>query len=177
MKIKAELNVNGDSRHSPLLVLKPEETPEHLALRFAALLVFFNENPVLDVRADDPMITNVSFMPDLLVSDPVDGILIWIECGTIATNKLVKVARRTKHSRFVILKENPEEARKTREILKKNVRDHERIEILAFPEESFPAWLEEVQRTENAYVYGDASVKGLNLVLNQTPFDISFLNF
>ena len=177
MKIKAELNVNGNSRHSPLLVLKPEETPEHLALRFAALLAFFDEDPVLDVRADDPMITNVSFMPDLLVSDPVDGILIWIECGTVATNKLVKVARRTKHSRFVILKENPEEARKTREVLKKHVKDHDRIEILAFPEESFNVWLEEVQRTENAYVYGGASPEGLNIVLNQSPFDISFLKF
>lgn len=174
MKIKAELNVNGDSRHSPLLVLKPEETPEHLALRFAALLVFFNENPVLDVRADDPMITNVSFMPDLLVSDVVDGILIWIECGTIATNKLVKVARRTKHSRFVILKENAEEARKTREVLKKNVRDFERIEILAFPEGEFEKWTEAVFSRENHYVYGDASCEGFNLVLDETPIDITF---
>lgn len=177
MKIKAEMNVNGNSRHSPLIVLKPEETPEHLAMRFAALLAFFDENPILDVKANDPVITNVSFMPDLLVSDPVDGILIWIECGTVATNKLVKVARRTKHSRFVIFKENAEEAIKTREILKKNVRDHERIEILAFPDGALEEWLEETQHTENAYVYGEASDKGLNLVLNDRPFDISFSRY
>lgn len=175
MKIKAELNVNGESRYSPLLVLKPEETIEHLSLRFAALLVFFNENPVLDVRADDPMITNVNFLPDLLVSDPVDGILLWIECGTVATNKLVKVARRTKNCRFVILKENPEEGRKTREVLKKHVRDFERIEILAFPEGTFEKWIEAVEQTESPYVFGESSDKGLNLVLNQTPFDIQFV--
>ena len=160
-----------------MLVLKPEETTEHLALRFAALLAFFDENPVLDLHANDPMITNVSFMPDLLVSDPVDGILIWIECGTIATNKLIKVARRTKHSRFVIFKENPEEAIKTREILKKNVRDHERIEILAFPEHIFPEWVEEVVRRSSPYVFGETSDEGLNIVLNEKPFDIQFLNY
>ena len=177
MKIKAELNVNGVSRHSPLLVLKQEETPEHLALRFAALLAFFDENPVLDVHAKDPMITNVSFLPDLLVSDPVDGILIWIECGTLSTNKLVKVARHTKHSRFVILKENPEEAVKTRETLKKHIRDHERIEILSFPEGIFPEWVEEVTRRASPYVFGEASDEGINIVLNEKPFDIQFLNY
>ncbi|MCR4820629.1 MAG: YaeQ family protein [Elusimicrobiales bacterium] len=175
MKIKADLNVNGNSRISPLLVLKPEETIEHLALRFAALLIFFNENPVLDVRADDPMISNVSFMPDLLVSDPVDGILIWIECGNTASNKLIKVARRTKNCRFVILKSNVEEGIKTREILKKNIRGYERIEILAFPEGEFEKWTEAVTQTESPYVFGEASIKGLNLVLNQTPFDIQLI--
>lgn len=175
MKIKAELNVNGDSRYSPLLVLKPDETAEHLSLKFAALLAFFNENPTLDVRADDPLITNVNFMPDLLVSDPIDGIRIWIECGTVATNKLIKVAHRTKHCRFVIIKENPEEGRKTREVLKKHVRDFERIEILAFPYGEFEKWHEAVNQTESPYVFGEASDQGLNLVLNETPISVQFV--
>jgi len=172
MNIRAELNVNGGTRRI-LLVQKDEETEEHMSLRLAAAVMFFRENPAIEVGPSDPLINNVNFLPDLLVSDPIDGILIWIECGTVAVNKLIKVSRRTKHCRFVILKENPEAGARVREILKKEVRDHQRVEVIAFPEGQFERWHDAV--TETPYVFGDASDNVLNLVLNETPFDVRFV--
>lgn len=172
MNIRAELNINGGTKRV-LLVQKDEETDEHVSLRLAANIMFFKENPTIEVSPYDPLITNVNFLPDLLVSDPIDGIKIWIECGTVATNKLIKVARRTKHCRFIIIKENPELGKRVHEVLKKEIRDYGRIEVLAFPEGEFERWHNAINETP--YVFGEASDSFMNLVLNESTFDVKFV--
>ena len=165
--VRAELNVNGGSRRI-LLAAKEEETPEHVALRLAAAILFFDGEPALEVGPSDPLLADIGFQPDLLVPDGIGGISVWIECGNVATNKLVKVARRIKGGRLVILKESPEAGQRMRETVKAEIRNPDRIEIWAWPREDFSRW--SAAMVESNYVYGEASGSSLNLVLNEAAF-------
>ncbi|OGR68427.1 MAG: hypothetical protein A2081_04625 [Elusimicrobia bacterium GWC2_61_19] len=173
MTVRCELNVNGKTRRV-LVVAKEEETPEHVALRLTAAILFFDGEPALDVSPSDPMLEDIGFVPDLLVPDGVGGIAAWIECGNVAENKMTKVARRIKEGRFVILKENPEGGRRLREVIKKEVRNGEFIEVLAWPRAEFARWTAAIK--ESSYVYGEASGHSLNLVLNEAVFDVQLIS-
>lgn len=168
MNVRAELNVNAGSRRI-LIAAKEEETPEHVALRLAAAILFFDGEPALEVGPSDPLLADIGFQPDLLVPDGTGGVAVWIECGNVAVNKLVKVARRLKGGRLVILKENPDSGRRMREVVKAEIRNPEKIEVWAWPREDFARWTAAV--AESNYVYGEASGAALNLVLNETAFD------
>ena len=167
MSLRCDLNINGGSRRV-LLVAKDEETPEHLALRLTAAILFFDGEPALDVGPDDPALTDIGFMPDLMVPDGAGGIAVWVECGNVAENKLTKVARRIKDGRLVILKESVESGRRQRAVIEREIRNGEKIEVWAWPKEEFAKWKAAI--TESNYVFGEASGASLNLVLNETAF-------
>ena len=170
--VRAELNINGGSRRI-LLAAKEEETPEHVALRLAAAILFFDGEPALDVGPSDPLLADIGFQPDLLVPDGLGGISAWIECGNVATNKLVKVARRLKGGRLVILKESADAGRRMREVVKAEIRNPDKVEVWAWPREEFARWAAAVQ--ESNYVYGEASGASLNLVLNEAAFAVQLV--
>lgn len=173
MTLRYELNINGKTRRV-MIMAKDEETPEHLALRLTAAILFFDKEPALDISPSDPMLSDIGFFPDMLVPDGVGGISVWIECGNLAENKMTKVARRIKEGRFVILKESPEGGRRQREVIKKEVRNGEFIEVWAWPRADFARWTAAI--TETGYVYGEASGQSLNLVLNETVFDVQLIS-
>ena len=173
MTLRCDLNVNGKSRRV-LVVAKEEETLEHIALRLTAAILFFDQEPALDVSPSDPMLEDIGFYPDLLVPDGIGGIAVWIECGNLAENKMTKVARRIKEGRMVILKENPEGGRRLREVIKKEVRNGEFIEVWAWPRAEFARWTAALK--ESTYVYGEASGQSLNLVLNEAVFDVQLIS-
>ncbi len=172
MTLRCELNINGKSRRI-LLVAKEEETTDHVALRLAAAILFFDLEPALDVGAGDPLLADVGFVPDLMAPDGVGGIGVWVECGNVANNKLAKVARRIKEGRLVILKENEAGGRRLREVIKKEVRNGEFIEVLAWPKEEFSRWTAALR--ESSHVFGEASGHSLNLVLNESAFDVQLI--
>ena len=147
------------------MVGKEEETHEHLALRLAAAILFFDKEPALETGPSDPMLTDIGFQPDLLVPDGIGGIAVWIECGNVANNKLAKVARRIKEGRLVILKEDVEGGRRLREVIKKEINKGERLEVWAWPRADFARWNAALK--ESNYIYGEASGQSLNLVLNE----------
>ena len=66
MTLRCELNINGGSRRI-LLVAKEEETTEHVALRLAAAILFFDREPALEVGPSHPAVVDIGFYPDLLV--------------------------------------------------------------------------------------------------------------
>ncbi len=169
MTIRGELNVNGATRRV-LLVAKEEETLEHVGLRLAAAVLFFDGEPALEVGPSDPLLADIGFTPDLLVPDGAGGVSVWIECGNVAVNKLTKVARRIKGGRLVILKEDEDSGRRQREMVKKEIPRADNIEVLAFPRQDFARWTAALK--ESTYVYGEASGHSLNLVLNDTAFDV-----
>jgi len=173
MTVRCELNINGGTRRI-LLVAKEEETPEHVALRLAAAILFFDREPALEVGPTHPAVVDVGFFPDLLVTDEAGGLAIWIECGNIATNKLTKVARRLRTARMVVLKESPEDGRRFREVVKKEIPKGDKIEIWAWPKEEFTKWTAAIR--ESSHVFGEASDKSLNLVLNEVPFDVHLIS-
>ena len=173
MTVRCELNINGETRRA-LVVAREEETLEHVALRLAAAILFFDAEPALDVSPSDPLVADIGFFPDLMVPDGIGGIAVWIECGNVAVNKLTKVARRIKEGRLVILKENVEGGRRLREVIKKEIRNGEFIEVWAWPKADFSKWTAAIK--ESSYVYGEASGQALNLVLNEAAFDVQLVS-
>lgn len=173
MTVRCELNVNGGTRRI-LLVAKEEETAEHVALRLAAAILFFDLEPALEAGASHPAVVDTGFYPDLLVVNECGGIGVWIECGNVATNKLTKVARRLRGGRLVVLKESPEAGRRFRELIKKEIPKGDRIEILAWPREEFEKWASALK--ESNHVFGEAAGGSLNLVLNEIPFAVQLVS-
>jgi len=68
MNVRCDLNINGGSRRV-LLAAKEEETPEHMALRLTAAILFFDREPALDTGPSDPALADIGFIPDLMVPD------------------------------------------------------------------------------------------------------------
>lgn len=169
MTLRCELNVNGGSRRI-LLVGKEEEPHEHLALRLTAAILFFDLEPALEAGPGDPLLADIGFLPDLMVPDGTGGVAVWVECGNVANNKLIKVARRVKQGRLVVLKEDEDSGRRQREVIKKEIRNGERIEVWAWPKAEFARWNAALQ--ESNYIYGEAAGRSLNLVLNETAFSV-----
>ena len=172
MTLRCELNINGGSRRV-IIVGNEEETHEHLALRLAAAILFFDGEPV-EPGPSDNALADIGFVPDLMVPDGIGGIKVWVECGNVAVNKLVKVARRIKEGRLVILKEDAEGGRRLRAVIKKEVRNGEKVEVWAWPREEFKRWNDALQ--ESNYIYGEASGQSLNLVLNEAAFSVDLLS-
>ncbi|OGS11714.1 MAG: hypothetical protein A2285_07220 [Elusimicrobia bacterium RIFOXYA12_FULL_57_11] len=172
MNIRCDLNINGGSRRA-LIAAKEEETPEHVALRLTAAILFFDQEPALDTGPSDPSVTDIGFLPDLMVGDGAGGVAVWIECGNVAVNKLTKVARRIRSGRLVILKESAEAGRRMREVIKKEISKGEKVEVWAWPKEDFARWTAAIH--ESNYIFGEASGSTLNLVLNETVFDTQLI--
>lgn len=172
MTLRCELNINGGSRRV-IVVGKEEEPHEHLALRLAAAILFFDGEPMEPGPADHAL-ADIGFVPDLMVPDGIGGIKVWIECSTVANNKLTKVARRIKDGRLVILKEDPDSGRRLREVIKKEIRNGEKLEVWAWPRAEFARWNAALK--ESNYVFGEASGQSLNLVLNDEAFSVDLVS-
>jgi hypothetical protein len=173
MNVRCELNINGGTRRI-LLVAKEEEKPDHVALRLAAAILFFDLEPALEAGPNHPAVADIGFFPDLLAADESGAAGVWIECGNVATNKITKVVRRLRTARLVALKENPEEGRKFRAVLKKEVPKSGRVEIWCWPKEEFIKWTGAIK--ESSHVVGEARGRSLNLVLNGVPFDVELVS-
>lgn len=173
MNLRCELNINGGSRRI-LLVAKEEEPLEHLALRLAAAILFFDREPALEAGPAHPAVRDIGFYPDLLVGNAAGEAEIWIECGTVAVNKLTKVARRLRAARLVVLRESPVDGARLREVVKKEIPKGGRIEILAWPAAEFVRWTSALK--ESNHVFGETSGASLNLVLNESAFDVQLVS-
>lgn len=165
----------GTTSRKIVLVGQDNESPEHLALKLAAYLLFFPMKPILEVSLKNPAISGQEFRPDLLCLNEFGEVRLWGECGTVSTHKLDKLIRRLRESRIVVLKENLREAHNLRRALKKNKIPHpERVEILSFPEDNFRTWMDIMD--ERIEIFGETAEKEFNLVANAVPFCFNFLS-
>ena len=57
-----------------------------------------------------------------------------------------------------------------REVIKKEIPKGERIEVWAWPKADFSKWVGAMR--ESSFVFGEADGTSLNLVLNETAFDV-----
>lgn len=174
MKIRAELTFNGETR-KPYLVSGPSEPDDHLAHRIAAYILFWKDNPTLDATVKTPALANFEFLPDLLAVDDAGEATVWIECGTVTMNKLTKVTRRMPRARIVIMKENERSAQQLREDLDHQFDRPERIEILAWPGDSYKQWAKTVGDTLEAF--GEADGHSINGVVNGEMVVVEFKKF
>ncbi|HAN05028.1 MAG TPA: hypothetical protein DCW72_01990 [Elusimicrobia bacterium] len=172
MTLRCDLNINGGNRRV-IIVGNDEETHEHLALRLTAAILFFDGDPV-EPGPNDPVLADIGFVPDLLVPDGTGGITTWVECGNVAENKLVKVARRIKEGRLVVLKEDVHAGQRQRDVVNKEIRNSDKVDVWAWPREEFKRWNAALQ--ESNYVYGEAAGQSLNLVLNDAAFSVDLVS-
>ena len=167
MKIRCDLHVNTGARKL-ILVAGPNEPAGHLALKLAAYLLFWSEDPILGAGAKNPALAGFDFLPDLMSLDESGAVKLWVECGSTTLHKLLKLTRRLPNARIVVMKETERDARRLREDVEEQLDRPGRIEILAWPEGLFADWLACVgEKTE---VYGEAGGLSLNVVINEQPF-------
>lgn len=174
MQIRCTVQL-GDSRRKLLLVSKENETLEHLALKLAGFVLFFDKNPRVEIRSKNPALENAGFKPDLLSLDSSGSIQLWVECGNVTTHKLDKLLRRQRDARIVVLKGTLRETKNLRAALEKNkVNNSERIEIWGFPDGEFKRWLAAMD--ESVEIVGEIAERGFNLVANGSVFNFEFEN-
>ena len=174
MNIRAELNINGSER-TLRLVAGPNEPEDHLAHRLAAYILFWDHEPVLDASVKIPALANFEFLPDLIAFDPAGETTLWVECGSVTMHKLTKVTRRMPRARLVVIKENEREAARLRKELTEQFDRPEKVEILAWPGQSYKDWFKAV--TDKTAAFGEASGHMINAVVNDAPFVVEFKPF
>ena len=174
MKIRCDLHVNGGSRKL-LLVPAPNETGEHLALKLAAYILFWNDEPIVSASAKHPALAGQEFIPDLMALDDSGAIRLWIECGHTTMNKLSKLIRRLPQADIVALQASEREAARLRADLTAQVGRQERVRILSWPGALFKDWLAVIgEKTE---VYGEGNGLLINTVINERPFAAEMIVF
>lgn len=172
MKIRAELHLNGRLGRV-ILVPRPEEKLDHLALKLAAVAMFLKDDPAVDLSVDHPALQGLDLRPDVCVLNEAGEVSIWIECGETSINKLDKACRRFTQARVVVLRATMHQARQMRDMVTEQVRQADRVEIWAWPEGEFKAWMNCMgEKTE---MFGDAHEKSFNLVVNDHAYAVDLL--
>jgi len=167
MRIRCDLQINGEARK---LILVPgiNEPVEHRALKLAAYLLFWSQEPAVDISPKTPALADYDFLPDLMALDETGAIKLWVECGSTTMNKLTKLTRRLPQGRIVVLKETEREAQRLREELRAQLEREARVEIWAWPGRLFRDWVSALR--ENNGIYGESGGLLLNVVVNEQPF-------
>ena len=164
----------GRAAKKLVLVSQETETLEHMALKLAAFVFFFDQGPQVDISSKHPAISDQEFRPDLIALDEAGAAKLWVECGNVATHKLDKLIRRNRNARLAVFKATLREANNLREAFEKNdIPNSERVEIFTFPEGQFGEWKGAL--SEAVEIYGELSGTGLNLVANAVPFNFDFV--
>ncbi len=173
MQIRCNVQIDADSR-KVILASQENETPEHLALKLAAFVLFFRFDPILDVSLKHPAIAGQEFRPDLLALNESGEVKLWVECGTVTSHKLDKLTRRYRDARVVALKETYREAETLRKTIEKHkVQGADRVEIWSFPDQMFREWFGAMEGTVD--IVGESVERSFNLVVNAVPLQFDFL--
>lgn len=173
MQIRATIQLDNEVKKL-VLVSQENETPENMALKLAAYVLFFRQNPIAGPGSKHHAILGQEFLPDLICLNEYGELSCWIECGNVTTHKLDKLLRRNRNARVVVMKATPREGDNLRQALAKNdVASPERLEIFAFPEGEFKPWLNAME--ESVEIVGEASDRSFNLVANSSCFNFDFL--
>jgi len=170
MKIRCDLHLNGKNRKI-YLVPRPEEKLDHLALKLAAIAMFFDLNPIVEPSPDHPSLYGFAHRPDACVLDEGGQITHWIECGNVTLHKLDKIIRKLSGGRIIVLKATLREAEKLRKDLTAEVKNSERVEIWAWKDEEFKVWLKAI--AEKTEIFGESREESFNLVINEVPYAAS----
>ncbi|MBI5201703.1 MAG: YaeQ family protein [Elusimicrobia bacterium] len=163
MKLRCDLQINEGKRRL-LLVGHASELPDHLALRLAANVLFWDYEPSAELSAKHPALADQEFVPDCIALDDGGRVKLWVEVGRTTANKLDKLTKRYSDARIVVLTGNEHDARKMREIAESKVTRTKTLEIWSFTAADFKQWYDAVK--EDTYVVGEANGHSMNLVIN-----------
>jgi uncharacterized protein YaeQ len=173
LKLRCELSLGGISSKI-ILAAKPEEKPDHLAMKLAAYAMFLPSSPIVEPSADHPSLADFDHKPDVMTIDLTGEIQVWIECGAVTITKLNKLLRRMPNTRLIVLKTTRHEAEQLRTWAKKEIRHEKRLEIWTWPEGAFQTWLRSLE--DKTELFGDAHEKSFNLVINHLPYSVDLIS-
>ncbi len=174
MKLRCDLQINEVQRRL-LLVAHASELPDHLALRLAAIVLFWDYSPSAELSAKHPALAGQEFTPDCIALDDSGLVKLWVEVGRTTPNKLDKLTKRYPDARLVVLTGNERDAQKMRLVADDKVTRGHRLEIWSFKAEDFKEWLAAVR--EDTYVVGEAAGHTMNLVVNDVPLAVDLVKF
>lgn len=166
-KIRADMQVNGD-RRKLVLAATLNEKPEHLGLKLAAYLLFWDKELTVEASGQHPALAGQEFRPDLMGTDITGSISTWIECGQTTQHKLLKVTRRWREAAVAVFKETRLQAERFREALEAEVPTAARIHIYYWEEGRFSEWMHCL--SEKTEIIGEAGGLNFNLVVNERVY-------
>ncbi len=165
MTIRSTIHINGRTT-SLNLYATLQETRDHLLLKLAATLFFFDQDPTIETGATHPALQGQDYWPDVMATDAGGQITLWIECGKTTLHKLEKISRRFRNARIIVLTPEPHQARQQAEgIAADNLRG---IEIWSFGQGEFERWRQAA--SEKNDIIGEAKASSLNLVINNALY-------
>ncbi len=174
MQYRCSINLGQEAPKKLIIVGQDSETAEHMALKLAAFILFFNENPQVSISGKHPAVADQEFRPDLIALNEAGETKLWIECGNVATHKMDKLIRRNRNARVVVFKGSEREARNMRAVFEKNdIQNSDRVEIFAFPDGQIEAWISAL--TDSVEIYGEPAGYSFNLVANGVAFCFDFV--
>ena len=174
MKLRCELLVNEGKRRL-ILVPYDSELPEHLALRLAAVVLFWDDEPAAELSAKHPALADQEFKPDCIALDEGGRVKLWVEVGRTTANKLDKLTKRYPDARIVVLTGSEHDAKKMRQIADDKVTRTKSLEIWSFKNQDFKDWFGALR--EDTYVVGEARNQSLNLVINDVPLAVDLVKY
>ncbi|MFA5975291.1 MAG: YaeQ family protein [Elusimicrobiota bacterium] len=164
MKLRATLHLN-DQPANLTIFTGLQETWEHLVLKLAASLFFFESHPTIEMGATHPALQGQEYYPDLFNADLTNQPTLWVECGKTTLHKLEKISKRFRQARVIVLTPFPHQARQQAEGIEE---EGLRVSVWSFADGEFERWKNLVQ--EKNEIIGEASETALNLVINEQSF-------
>jgi uncharacterized protein YaeQ len=165
VKLRSSIHLNGRSTNLNLFSTL-QETADHLVLKLAASLFFFDKNPTIETGATNPALENQDYWPDLMTVDLTNQVTLWIECGKTTLHKLEKVSKRFRQARVLVFTAYPRQAHQQAEDIQEE--ELRGIEVWSFADGEYDRWKNLV--AENNDIIGEASETALNLIINEQPF-------
>jgi uncharacterized protein YaeQ len=165
MTVRARLHLNG--REATLTLYQGlQESVEHLFLKLAAYVFFFDRNVAFQTGATEPVLQGQEYFPDFMATDLTGAVALWIECGKTTVHKLQKVSRRFRDARVIVLTAQPQQAlQQAQDAVSEGLRN---VEAWSFPRGTFARWAR-VAGEQNDII-GEANETSLNLVINGESF-------
>lgn len=116
------------AQRTVVLAQQPDESDEHILLRFLAFVFFYDE------QLEDTHGFTLVAEPDLAVRDLLGELSLWVECGLPPIKRVVRGLGKHKDARFVTLLADPDEAEELqRELRSARARNADRMEIHLVP--------------------------------------------
>jgi len=123
-KYTIDLTHHDESRKL-VFVRTSNESERHLALKLLAYLIFFDEQPQVEVAVGQ------HFKPDLVCVEGRD-VTLWVDCGDITLHKLDKISTTNHRARIVVVKATQTIAARYKQQAERKVRRPERIRYIGF---------------------------------------------
>ncbi len=134
MKMSFQIAVNDYNQElfvqvKKVLEQREGESPEHIILKMLAAALYYEPDIAIEPHGIDQ-----KYKPDLCVENEAGQPKIWVECGKLKPEKLVKLTRRYRETTFLVVKQTLQETQAIANSISKDVHKRARIYYQSFSE-------------------------------------------